>query len=296
MGAVKNKPGLKALEHFVVRYSGVPVVYVESEEDCYIFGDCWFKDQLSRLEFLAVGDRSQENSTSGCNAVIDAVSQERLAGNSAWGIVDRDSVMGADRWDLVHETDDSSFDCSLPFGQHVKVLRRWEMESYLIDGELLEQHRSELLMQTPRSSADVWAELLGDCQALIPHAALNATHHECRTPGLGDGRTDSFKDRQEVQSRLVETVLASLAQHHSNCRETYAQHLSRVEAFDTTDTSSEPRVQSLLRRVHGKAVLSRFKSRHRIKDDFRGLLAGRIKTAGRVPEELGDFVQTALSA
>lgn len=296
MGAIKNKPGLQAPNHFFIRYSGVPVVYVESEEDSYIFGECWFKDQLSRLEFQSVADRSGGDSTSGCKAVINAVDEERQSGNPAWGIVDRDAVMSQDRWDLVYETDDSCFDCSLPFGLRVKVLRRWEMESYLVDADLLEQYRSELLMQVPRSSVEVWGELLADCQALIPHAALNATHHVYKESGLGDGRTDSFKDRQEVETRLVGNILTSLAKHHPDCRDIYAQHLSQVEAFDTTEAPLESRVQSLLRRVHGKAVLSRFRRRHLIKDDFRGLLAGRIKAAGRVPEELIDFVQMAMDS
>ena len=294
MGAVKNKPGLEAPNHFFVRYSGVPVVYVESEEDAYIFGGCWFKDQLSRLEFQSVADRSGGNSTSGCKAVIHAVDEERLSGNPAWGIVDRDAVMSADRWDLVHETDDSCFDRSLPFGRCVKVLRRWEMESYLIDGDVLEQYRSELLMEVPRSVADVWKELLVDCQALIPHAALNAMHHFYKKDGLGDGRTDNFKNRQEVEARLVGNILTSLAKNYLDCRDVYAKNLSQVEAFDSTEATLESRVQSLLRRIHGKAVLSRFRSRHRIKDDFRGLLAARIRAADRVPQELSDFVQMAM--
>lgn len=295
MGAVKNKPGLKAPNHFFVRYSGVPVVYVESEDDSYIFGECWFKDQLSRLEFQSVADRPGGNSTSGCNAVIQAVEAEMRAGNPAWGVVDRDAVMSADLWDLVHETDDSRFDSSNPFGHRVKVLRRWEMESYLVEGDLLEQHRCEKAMKTPRSSSEIWDELLGDCQALIPHAALNATNHFYKESGLGDGRTDRFKDRNEVEVCLVENVLNSLEARHSDCRDQYALHLNQVEAFDTTGSLSVIRVQSLLRRVHGKAILSRFKSRHQIRDDFRGMLASRIKSAGRVPEELSNFVQGVMN-
>ena len=295
MGAVKKKPGLQAPNHFFVRYSGVPVVYVESEDDSYVFGECWFKDQLSRLEFQSVLDRPGGNSTSGCNAVIQAVEEEMPAENPAWGVVDRDAVMSADLWNLVHETDDTRFDNAYPFGNRVKVLRRWEMESYLIEGDLLEQHRCEKEMKSPRSSLEIWGELLADCQALIPHAALNATKHFYKASGLGDGRTDQFKDRDEVEVRLVESVLNSLETLHSDCRGQYAKHLSHVEAFDTTDSLSMTRVQSLLRRVHGKAVLSRFKSRHKIKDDFRGMLASSIKSAERVPEELRNFVQIAMN-
>lgn len=40
MGAIKNKPGLQSSNHFLNRYGGVPVIYVESEEDRYIYGEC----------------------------------------------------------------------------------------------------------------------------------------------------------------------------------------------------------------------------------------------------------------
>ncbi|MEN9491711.1 MAG: hypothetical protein RJA63_2160, partial [Pseudomonadota bacterium] len=58
MGAIKNKKsGLKSPERLYNRYSGVPVVYVESDEDQYVFGECWFKEQSSRLEFNPVAAR-----------------------------------------------------------------------------------------------------------------------------------------------------------------------------------------------------------------------------------------------
>lgn len=291
MGAIKNKPGLQSSNHFFNRYSGVPVIYVESEEDRYIYGECWFQSQLSRLEFLSVGDRSVDNAFSGCKAVVEAVQEEASSGNVSWGIVDRDAVMSQERWDLVHETDDKRFDQSQAFGPRIKVLRRWEMESYLVDAELLEQHRTQKEMTQSRPAHEVWDELLGDCQALIPHAALNAVHHHCKTPGLGDGRTDGFKSRADVDEKLVGNVLASLKKAYPHCDAVYAEHLARVEAFDAISASSDQRVQGLLRRVHGKAVLSRFKKRHKINDDFRGQLAAQIKAAGRVPKELDEFVQ-----
>lgn len=289
MGAIKNKPGLQSSGHFFNRYSGVPVIYVESEEDRYVYGECWFKGHLSRLEFLSVSDRPEGNS--GCNAVIEAVQGETSSGNASWGIVDRDAVMSQELWDLVHETDDACFDGSRPFGPHIKVLRRWEVESYLVDGELLEAHRAQKEMDQPRSKDVVWEELLGDCQALIPHAALNAVHHCYKTPGLGDGRTDGFKSRAEVDEKLVGHVLGSMKKAYPDCDYVYAEHLAHVEAFDAITASSDMRVQSLLRRVHGKAVLSRFKKRHRINDDFRGQLAAQIKAVGRVPQELEEFVE-----
>ncbi len=295
MGAIKNKPGLQSSNHFLNRYGGVPVIYVESEEDRYIYGECWFKAQLSRLEFLSVADRFEDNAFSGCKAVVEAVQDETSSGNASWGIVDRDAVMSQDLWNLVHETDDERFDQNQAFGPRIKVLRRWEMESYLVDGELLELHRAQKEMTQPRPAHVVWDELLGDCQALIPHAALNAVHHHYKIPGLGDGRTDGFKSRAEVDEKLVGNVLASLKKAYPNCDGVYAEHLAHVEAFDAIPASSDQRVQGLLRRVHGKAVLSRFKKRHRINDDFRGQLAAQIKAVGRVPQELDEFVRRVVN-
>ena len=297
MGAIKNKKsGLKSPERLYNRYSGVPVVYVESDEDQYVFGECWFKEQSSRLEFNPVAARQGNagEATSGCNAVIDAVRAERIAGNPAWGIVDRDAVFSHRRWDLVHETDDRTFDEAKPFGRHVKVLRRWEMESYLIDVPCVEKCRAEYKMGGMRPEREVWAELLTDCQALVPHAALNAVHHEFCEEGVGDGRTNRMVNRSDVENRLIQPALTALAARHSTCSERYAQYLSGAEAFDEAGQEDPVRVASLLRRVHGKAVLSRFESRHGLQS-LKGPLAARIKEAGRVPDELKEFVSHAVT-
>ena len=36
MGVVKNRPGLDAPDRLSARYGGVPVIYVESEDDYYV--------------------------------------------------------------------------------------------------------------------------------------------------------------------------------------------------------------------------------------------------------------------
>ncbi len=297
MGAIKNqKSGLKDPDRLYARYSGVPIVYVESDEDQYVFGEYWFKEESSRIEFNPVSHRNANGAeaTSGCNAVIEAVRDERKSGNPAWGIVDRDAVFSHRHWNLVHETSDEVFDGALPFGQHVKVLRRWEMESYLIEAASIEKCRSEHAMENPRPDTDVWAELLVDCQALIPHAALNAVHHEFCEDGIGDGRTNSMMQRADVEANLVRPVLQSLGTRHSTCQERYDHYLNGADAFDRPEQPDSVRVASLLRRVHGKAMLSRFENRHRLQR-LKGSLAARIKEADRIPGELKDFVRHVLA-
>lgn len=290
MGAIKNKEYVAGSQNLTTRYGGVPVIYVESEEDEYVFGKCWFRENLSAIEFKPAADKA---SASGCSGVIEAVSKELQAGNSAWGIVDRDTTMAHNFWHLVDETNDAAFEAAKPFGQSIKVLHRWEMESYLVDAEALEHHRAALNKQPARSLDDVHQELLGCCDALVPHAAINAVLHEKQQTGLSDGYTNRFATRNKVDADIKSIKFPLLSPEEQS---RYEQHISKVDAFDTPAASTEIRVTSLLRRVHGKAVLSRFQSLHKIQVDLDGLLAKRIEEQGRIPDEIAAFVNQVFNS
>jgi hypothetical protein len=283
MGALKKQKFIADSDKLTSRYGGVPVIFVESEEDRHIFGDCWFRDRLSKVEFKPALSMA---SSSGCNGVISAVSDELKAGNAAWGIVDRDAVMSRDSWDIVNETDDATYDAKKPFGNNIKTLCRWEIESYLVDGESLEYFRAGIEKQTERNLDVVYQELFDHCQALIPHAAINALSHQYRQKGLGDGYTNRFSSRAQVDSDIQSNQLPKLTASASE----YAQQISQIEAFDYPESTSAVRVNGLLRRVHGKAVLARFLSAHKIQVDLDGMLAKRIEEKKRVPTEIANFV------
>ncbi|MEW6290584.1 MAG: hypothetical protein AB1545_12105 [Thermodesulfobacteriota bacterium] len=285
MGAVKSHPGLNEPDKLATRYGGVPVVYVESEEDNYVYGECWFKDRLSKLEFKAAAVKC---ATDGCDAVLDAVNMERRAGNPAWGIVDRDIVMGKERWDLVHETNDEAFERAKPFGNEIKVLCRWEMESYLADGEALEHIQAGLNMKPKRALPEVFQELLDHCHVLVPHATINAVLHLHKLAGAGDGYTNRFSTAEEVADDIRKIYIPKLPPHG---QDEYENHLSLVAAFDSPGATAKERLNGLLRRVHGKALLKRFfHVHHKIQADVKGLLANRIKEKSRIPEEIEAFV------
>jgi hypothetical protein len=285
MGAVKSHPGLNEPDKLATRYGGVPVVYVESEEDNYVYGECWFKDRLSKLEFKAA---TVKCSTDGCDGVLNAVTMERQAGNPAWGIVDRDIVMGKKMWDLVHETNDDTFERAKPFGKEIKVLCRWEMESYLVDGEALEHIQASLNMKPERPLPDVFQELLDHCFVLIPHAAINAVLQLHKRNGVGDGYTNPFSTDVDVFGHFQKTQIPKLPE---SVQADYNRELPLVEAFDSLGASAEVRLIALLRRIHGKALLERFfHVSHRIQTDVKGLLANRIKEKSRIPEEIEAFV------
>jgi hypothetical protein len=284
MGAIKHQKPIADSDKLTSRYGGVPVIYVESEEDRHIFGDCWFRDRLSKVEFKPALSVAM---VSGCNGVISAVSEELQSGNAAWGIVDRDTVMSHCNWALVHETDDSVYETKKPFGNNIKILCRWEIESYLVDGESLEFYSAGIKMQPERTLNAVYQELLDHCQALVPHAAINAVFHHHNLKGLGDGYTNRFSSRSQVNNDIQDTQLPKLPTTAAN---DYAQHIAHVDAFDYPELEPIDRVNGLLRRVHGKAVLERYKHSHKMNLELDGVLAKRIEEKYRVPIELANFV------
>ncbi len=294
MGVVKSQPVLGAPERLSSRYGGVPVIFVESDEDNYVFGECWFKEQLSRVEFRSAA--SHCGGFAGCNAVLRAVGEERSAGNPAWGIVDRDAVMSQDRWDLVHETDDDLFEKAKPFGPEIKTLRRWEMESYLADVGAMEKCRAEIKMDQARPVPVVQDELLDHCQILVPHAAFNALCHTYKMDAVGDGWVTRFPSRAAIDAAISTQQLPRISPVALDATEEYAQQVAKVDAFDAPGSPSGLRVDGLLRRVHGKALLMRFSCVHGINTDIKGLLANRIKEMSRIPLELVSFVEAVAAS
>ena len=287
MGAVKSNQNLNEPDKFISRYGGVPVIYVESDDDHYVYGECWFKDRLSKVEFRPAKTKC---ATDGCDAVCNAVSMERRAGNPAWGIVDRDMLMSKELWDIVCETDDDAYEQSKPFGINIKVLCRWEMESYLADGEALEHIQASLNKKQQRPLCDVFHELLEHCHILIPHASINAVLHRYKSKGVGDGFTNRFSNQEDVTTCIQKNTIPKLP---STAQSDYDIHLKSVAEFDLSDgTPADKRVKALLRRIHGKALLERFLHvSHNIQVDVRGLLANRIKEKACIPSEIDNFIE-----
>ena len=269
-------------ESFSQRYSGVPVVYVESVVDEYIFIN-WFKYYLGKVE---IKPADKHCSAGGCNAVVGKVLEERSNQNEAWGIVDRDTVMKDDHWHLVWETNDLTFEKSHPYGNFIKILLRWEIENYLIDAESLEEYRSAHQKATQKPAASVWQELQGHCDALVPVVAYNTMRHAYKNKGTGDGFARESMSRTDVmskvQSELMRNSPPEMMQH-------FHQNIPKADAFDQPTANPKIRAEGLMRIVPGKAVLSRYKSTANIRHEIDGHLMQKIMEKGRIPTEIDDF-------
>lgn len=283
MGALKKLNEIGS-EPFSQRYSGVPVVYVESTADEYIFSN-WCKQYLGKVE---IKPADKHCSAGGCNAVVGKVFEERANQNEAWGVVDRDSVMKDDHWHLVWETDDQAFEKTRPYGNFIKVLQRWEVENYLVDAECLEEYRSAHQKTTPKPVSVVWQELYSHCDALLPVIAFNILCHASRVPGLKDGFASECPSRSEVMSKVKSEQLEKRFPEKAS---EFQENIPKAEAFDQPTADHQIRVNSLMRIVPGKAVLLRFKTASKINHDIDGHLTQKILEKGRVPSEIDGFFQ-----
>ena len=280
MAALKSsKAGTS--DKFIGRYRGKTTVYLEGVDDTAVYARQWFNNRLDRLDF------QNPDAAPGCDAVIAKVADDRRAGLKAFGVVDRDALQAKRNWPLVWETDDDKFSAARPFGEHIRVTLYWEMESYLIHPEALEEYiANHEKGRLPRTRAEVVADLLRHAQCLIPHAAINAALHEEGKTECGDtfAKTDT---RSNIEQKIEQSQRSRLT---DKGWKNYRACIKKVEAFDFTDKPDEIRIAGLLRRIHGKALLDRIKKSANISHDITFHVAAGIKRRGDIPNELLNYV------
>lgn len=276
-----KKNSINSTSSVLARQKSKPIIYVEGQSDKSIYENFWFVELLGKVSF------SITPNTQGCSAVVKTVASDRSKGIVAFGIVDRDKLMTDGNWNLLRQTDDSLFDSSWPYPE-VKITRRWELESYLIEPEVLEAYLAPAQGgRLPRSMSVVEAELLAHADALVPFAALNQALHLHNIPAPKDGYT-LLDSRTEVQIRIPKEKLVS----HPQISGDYHSNLPLVDAFvSSTAITPRQRLQGLLRTVNGKAMLDRVKRAAQLKDDITYLIAKEMKQLKRVPAEIDSFVR-----
>ncbi len=261
------------------RYVNKRFVYLESEEDVQIYGERWFNNVGDKLEFVSAG----VGASGGCTVVIADVERELGQGVDAYGIVDRDALKSCGKWDAFFEVDNTTFDALKPFGDRIIVLRRWEMENYLLEPEIIEKHVSNVEGRAPRALQQVMGELF-EMSALVrvicgANICLNRSGY-CELPaGFGRGH--------ELQ-RVEQEVLTNLHnQFGDNAEALYQNELDLIDQFSvSSDEQSEERWCDLIRMIDGKRLLNHLVAKKRLKDEPRFTLAHLIRVEGRLPPEL----------
>jgi len=264
-------------------YTNKVVVYLESEEDLQIIKERWFFDEGKEIEFKSV-DSGQGG---GCSQVISRVKTERNKGITAFGIVDRDTLMKEEKWELWWEINDQQFKQAKPFGDYILVLRRWELENYLLSPEELEIVLSDKEFRSPKKIDVVIQNLLKEAEDLkVLSAAMILSYQNGHAFSTGFG----LKMTGEILKQQVKTHLLTHIQSNDMSQQ-LTSYIQKIEAFAEGNTEPRQRWERLNRLLDGKRALQRldlFKTRV---GDRRGDLARHIRINNNIDPELTSYVE-----
>lgn len=261
-------------------YVGKRFIYLESPEDVQVFADRWFIDSGESVEFLAAGD----DSGGGCNQVLSKVREDRENKIMAFGIVDRDALASNRLWDSFFQIDDDIFRQSKPFGDHILVLRCWEVENYFLHPEVIEEFVADEQGRKPRVNQAVVKDLFSlICPLTVVVAAnllLNSYGQKRLPPQFGcDQPLNTVLDATE--KRLHRELSPEAAELLEECVEKLLKFLGSGKRYSVGDWLD------LLRILDGKKIIHWLENHHQIGHrDIRWHLARKTKDRGKVTEML----------
>ena len=228
-------------------YEGGVKVFVESEDDLAILRDKWFFNHKDALSFESVSDPG--GGSGGCRKVLDRVKEFKRGGRPAFGIVDRDVLLQDEsfRDTLWWEADDELFAASHPYGESVHVLRRWELENYLLHPDAIRQWLKDKLCSPDEPNFKA-ADILHHEQDFVTLTCIStlAVSKAKPSPSEQFGRDKTGED-------LYDTILT----HLSSSKEEIADHQSKIKAFAEENDHTEVRWERLNRMLDGKRILYR---------------------------------------
>lgn len=271
---------LKSTDTIEEEYFKRVIVFLESDEDLIILQDRWFFNLGEFLDFRSADD----GKGGGATQVIKNVEKANQEGMSAFGIVDRDSLMAHGKWDLWWEIDDTVFGDAKPFGEFIKVLKRWELENYLLVPEILEEVLADKEQRYRRSQKEVIDDLLqqSDDFKLLSAAAI-IFHQNASSFGLKfDSIPDSLIMRNEIEKNIslkIDPQLIRLIDHYKE----------KIDVFSEGKNGKE-RWERLSRMLDGKRVLRRLRllGKPQLKTAYCLMIASRLHN--RIDPELLNYI------
>ncbi|QPK62373.1 hypothetical protein IVG45_16150 [Methylomonas sp. LL1] len=291
----------KKVETSVVdaKYEGGIKVYLESAEDVRIFSEHWFSHKQDKLRFVSA--EGEQSGGGGCMAVINKVAEANSQKIEAYGIVDRDVLLSDAKLDLFWEADDTKFHASDPYGENIHVLRRWELENYLLQPEAFAYEVSRRISRSP--TPDISAEtFLVEVDDIIQVTALTtysvANGQKSPSPAFGTNIPSGSDLSQEIDKFLKRQFPAPACPDISNDAE-------KIRSFDRSNVNPAERWERLTRILDGKKSLMRLCRYISTNlglnsfdhwDEMRGCLANIIASIGQIDEELVNLIDEISSS
>jgi len=260
--------------------SGIKVI-MESEEDVSIFRDHWFPRYQNKLRFESAEDGSIGGG--GCHAVRQKVEDARSQRLNAFGIVDRDTLLSDGKTGIFWEIDDASFEAAQPY-DFIHVLRRWELENYLLRPEAFaaEVRRRDLRSQPLINSQTLLNQHEEDLIGLTALTTFMMSQNE-KSPKPGFGLDSSGQQLKEKIGTHLDNKLPGKS--YSDLE----TDIGKISSFHENHQEPDKRWERLTRILDGKKTLSRICDRlskehglDSIKpwEEMRGCLANQIASLG----------------
>lgn len=186
------------------------------------------------------------------------------------------------------ETDDAQFDAIKPFGDHVIVLRCWEIENYLLHPEVIEEFLSDEQGRSGRTLSVVLDELFGILCCLIPITAadviLNCEGKRKCPSGFGLG--DSY---WAIYTNLCQRIEREIGRGVS---EELDDVIARIVGFSAgKDQRSLEHWLAQVRIIDGKLLILWLSNRYKLgARDIRWHLARLSRDRGKIPVMLDQTV------
>jgi hypothetical protein len=272
------------------KYEGGIKVFLESTEDVRIFSDHWFSHYQDKIRFESAEDDGNKGG-GGCNAVLRKVKEAENQQLIAYGIVDRDKLLGdADNQAIFWETDDDKFHGASPYGHKIHVLRRWEMENYLLKPEAFKAELQCRVFKRSASAPEITARtLLKHEDDLIKLTALSTV--------LGNKGIPDNKDigRAHSDEKLHIEINNYLLPHKITLESSeFSKDIRQISAFANNERNPEMRWDKLSRILDGKRALKKycslFNKEYKLNgfqfaDEVKGCLANRIASKRELLDE-----------
>jgi hypothetical protein len=282
-----NRRELVSTNQLKSSYRKATEVYLEGENDVAIYKNYWFPDLLGKVSFIAA--ETGDIKVPGCKGVQRNVMEKRAAvGTRAFGICDRDAnpdievALNADDGQFIQTNHSQN-----PYIYYTILL---ELENYLVDPIQWENIRIDTKKskgEGKRSPDEVAGELWTHCDVLVAHAAGNLALQRHEPKGnVPDGFGATTKSRVDYENELFTKKNFTDEQ-----KAAYFHWVKRIEAFDTPTTPPLQRVFAISRRVHGKALVSRFCQIHRIGSDLVFGVARHIPPPREIAEKLESWLK-----
>ncbi len=275
-------------------YSRRVLLYLESKEDLEVLQQRWFNEGWQEwIEFRPVDD--VEGGKGGSTQVYLRVYEDRYNKIPAYGIVDRDvlfnsRIMGGKAdWDAFFNSDHVLFDASNYLGVYIKVLRRWEMENYLLHPRAMKKLLADSEIKNAPCSPDESTQCILDFSdnAILLTAANLVLINAGKEP-----LSPLFEQNKLKPDELKREILTQFRRKRLIVNETEIEKkISAIRAFLRDETEEpEARWNQLNHLIDGKLFLKRFCNWFGFKDPKRLDLASKIYDMDLIDPEIDQFM------